>query len=503
MKKKFLFPLLMFAVFCLYGTQSLTVMATTNNFVDEEKWDDWESGSKNINFFLGNRSIQATVHLPGSISSTYPSNSNQFGVNLNDENYFFLGGDSSAVAFAIEGNGDASPYIPKPNHPNIRALANPNEIRSDYKYYYKENAVKEVSEITVPITGEKLRFTQIVNFTKNGIFHISTYQNIGESDIDQFRIINKLDTFYKTDDVPLYYGETRNTYYLRPDGYPANLRIEGLDGVSGSAGTRYSRLFDGTFINRYRKYNSTIMESTDEDRPYGKLAFSGDDSEIIYDQQPQTLTVGDIRTSIFRVDIFYQPDIKIRHVDESGKDLIPLRIVEGNVGQDYSTNPENIEGYTLKSTPENASGIFSVGSQIVTYIYSKNPDSIKEGTVNVTHVDEKGNVLAPAESFKGNVGEDYLTNPKDIAGYTLKESPFNANGAYIDGNIDVLYIYLKNPDSVKGKKTGMNYLKNNNSQKNKEKSLPQTGERTSILFTILGITILLTICGYSYLQKKS
>ena len=63
--------------------------------------------------------------------------------------------------------------------------------------------------------------------------------------------------------------------------------------------------------------------------------------------------------------------VTVKYVDEEGKSLASYNIT-GNVGEKYTTVKINIDGYTLKTTPSNASGTFTAADITVTYVYSKN-----------------------------------------------------------------------------------------------------------------------------------
>ncbi|MEW9579281.1 MucBP domain-containing protein [Bacillus toyonensis] len=64
-----------------------------------------------------------------------------------------------------------------------------------------------------------------------------------------------------------------------------------------------------------------------------------------------------------------------------------------------------------------------------------------KGTVIVKYVNESDVEIAPSDLLTGNVGSTYTTSAKTIDGYTLKTTPPNATGVYINGTINVEYIY--------------------------------------------------------------
>lgn len=70
------------------------------------------------------------------------------------------------------------------------------------------------------------------------------------------------------------------------------------------------------------------------------------------------------------------------------------------------------------------------------------PVNIK-GNVITHHVDESGNTLSSDVKTEDKVGKDYKTTSVEIDGYELKTTPTNANGKYIEGTIEVTYVYKR------------------------------------------------------------
>ena len=62
--------------------------------------------------------------------------------------------------------------------------------------------------------------------------------------------------------------------------------------------------------------------------------------------------------------------VAVKYVDEAGKVLASYNMI-GNVGDTYSTVKINLDGYTLKTTPSNASGKYTAADITVTYVYAK------------------------------------------------------------------------------------------------------------------------------------
>ena len=134
--------------------------------------------------------------------------------------------------------------------------------------------------------------------------------------------------------------------------------------------------------------------------------------------------------------------VNVKYVDEDGNEIATSKTMTGNVGDSYTTSAVSVSGYTLKTTPSNASGTYKSGTTTVTYVYSKN-SVVDKGTVNVKYVDEDGNEIASSITKTGEVGTSYTTSAKTISGYTLKTTPSNASGTYKNGTVIVTYSYTK------------------------------------------------------------
>ncbi|WP_270998364.1 LapB repeat-containing protein [Listeria seeligeri] len=78
---------------------------------------------------------------------------------------------------------------------------------------------------------------------------------------------------------------------------------------------------------------------------------------------------------------------------------------------------------------------------VIVHVFS---DQQEEGTVTVHYFDENGKSLAKDVRLVGEVGSAYETKAEKITGYTLKETPINANGEFTSDAQTVNYIYALN-----------------------------------------------------------
>ncbi|EFN3772482.1 class 1 internalin InlJ [Listeria monocytogenes] len=185
--------------------------------------------------------------------------------------------------------------------------------------------------------------------------------------------------------------------------------------------------------------------------------------------------------------------VEIHYVDENNKQLSSATKISGTVGDNYTTEPKTIDGYTLTTTPDNTTGTFTTGSQTVTYVYTKNIEAAEPITVN--YVDANGKTLAPSETLNGTIGDTYNATAKQIDGYTLSTEPTNATGQFTNSAQTVNYIYTKNtnidqplPDK---KPTNTTPTKPSNLKTTEVKkasdSLPKTGDSTPWKSALLGV----------------
>ncbi|EEA7570193.1 class 1 internalin InlJ [Listeria monocytogenes] len=185
--------------------------------------------------------------------------------------------------------------------------------------------------------------------------------------------------------------------------------------------------------------------------------------------------------------------VEIHYVDENNKQLSSATEISGTVGDNYTTEPKTIDGYTLTTTPGNATGTFTTGSQTVTYVYTKNIEAAEPITVN--YVDANGKTLAPSKTLNGNVGDTYKATAKQIDGYTLSAEPTNATGQFTSSAQTVNYIYTKNTNTDQPlptkKPTNTTPTKPSNLKTTEVKkasdTLPKTGDSAPWKSALLGV----------------
>ena len=122
--------------------------------------------------------------------------------------------------------------------------------------------------------------------------------------------------------------------------------------------------------------------------------------------------------------------VTVHYLDEAGKKLVEDKILNGKIGDSYSSEPQDIAGYVLKTTPANAKGTYTDKVQEVTYVYT---NQVK---VLAHYVDQDGKPIADDETLTGKIGDDYPD--KTIAGYLIQTKPA---GKFSGTETEVTYVY--------------------------------------------------------------
>ncbi|MGQ2287734.1 MucBP domain-containing protein, partial [Leuconostoc suionicum] len=135
--------------------------------------------------------------------------------------------------------------------------------------------------------------------------------------------------------------------------------------------------------------------------------------------------------------------VYVRYFDEEGNNISPTRSVLGENGTEYTTQPKQINNYSLVHVPENKNGIFSSQSDYVDYIYHNNRIDEKKGTVIIHNIDESGQRTFSDQYMTGYIGDDYSTRPSVYIPYTLVKTEGNISGQYTEESQEITYVYTR------------------------------------------------------------
>ena len=133
---------------------------------------------------------------------------------------------------------------------------------------------------------------------------------------------------------------------------------------------------------------------------------------------------------------------KVEHIDRETGEILKEESKDGKVGDLFTTNAEDFEGYVLVEAPEEPNIIMDkTGEQVVRYYYAH----ISAGVIE-KHIDEITDELLYNENHEGNEGDPYNIPSKEFAGYDLvtDKIPDNSEGTMLrDEVIEVKYYYIK------------------------------------------------------------
>lgn len=254
----------------------------------------------------------------------------------------------------------------------------------------------------------------------------------------------------------------------------------------------------------------TVDSGTDE---FPKGDWSGTTEEL-YERTQE----GIADTYVWQPVLAQAEDVTIKYVDQDNKPIADDVVKTGSIGENYTSEPKEILGYTFKEVQGNPAGQFSDQAQTVVYIYTKDEVLPITGTVIVKYEDDKGNTLSDSVIKSGTVGENYTTEKKDIKGYFFKETRGDISGIFTEETQTITYVYSKDDietedkgnnnnildtegkDKIKSemskseevsvsKTDKMNLNKKNTSEENAQ-YLPQTGEKSSVWSLVTGLSLL-------------
>ncbi|EEO7554300.1 LPXTG cell wall anchor domain-containing protein [Listeria monocytogenes] len=131
--------------------------------------------------------------------------------------------------------------------------------------------------------------------------------------------------------------------------------------------------------------------------------------------------------------------VTVKYVDGDGNELATSDTLNGKIDAPYQTNPKSLSDWTVKTTPANATGVFTNANQTVTYVYEKADGA----PVTVKYLDEDGNELATSDTLNGKIDAPFQTSAKSLSGWTVKTTPNNATGIFTNSKQTVTYVYEK------------------------------------------------------------
>ncbi|EPU1806643.1 MucBP domain-containing protein [Listeria monocytogenes] len=131
--------------------------------------------------------------------------------------------------------------------------------------------------------------------------------------------------------------------------------------------------------------------------------------------------------------------VTVKYIDEDGNELATPDTLNGKIDAPYQATAKSLSGWTVKTTPANANGVFTDTNQTVTYVYEKADGA----PVTIKYLDSDGNELATSDTLNGKIDAPYQATAKSLSNWVVKTTPANANGVFTDTNQTVTYVYEK------------------------------------------------------------
>lgn len=194
---------------------------------------------------------------------------------------------------------------------------------------------------------------------------------------------------------------------------------------------------------------------------------------------------------------FINATLNVQYQDESGQTIAEPDIISGSVGDDYTVQPAEIDGYEfVRAEGDAESGQLGTAPKTVTYIYGTAPEPVM-GNLVVRYVDEAGNDILSEQSFTEPAGTEYAVQPEVIDGWELVDTIGAASGQYVDGSIEVQFVYREVGQSAPN--TVDNVV---SSDVNNDVVLPVTGGTGFELFVFGGLLIFGAVFLVLQVRKK-
>ncbi len=245
---------------------------------------------------------------------------------------------------------------------------------------------------------------------------------------------------------------------------------------------------EGAVIINY--YNNKTNELIKKQTLTGDIGSGYDISQLAstvkYDvKKTQGDAKGVFTDQILSADVYveeYDGDmstVTFKFVDDiNGTELEDAFMVRNRKGQQYFTPAlPSIEHYklVLDKLPDNGAGKLQSKDMVVTYKYTRVTDDADKDicTVNAVYMDDTGKIIE-TKTITGKLGEEYSLPENEYEEMHLVRVPENARGAFVKGEINVVFNYSTMPDPFKD----------------------------MMVYVFIGTGIILAMCGVSVIYSR-
>ncbi|EAE0012583.1 LPXTG cell wall anchor domain-containing protein [Listeria monocytogenes] len=282
-------------------------------------------------------------------------------------------------------------------------------------------------KVSQPITvSEKTDSTVNVFYKDENGNELATSETISGKSGENYQTIEKTITNYKLKEIEgqasgqFSDSDATVTYvYEKADGAPVTVKYVDGDGNELATSDTLNGKIDATYQSTAKSITGWTVKTTPAN------------ANGVFTNTNQTVTY-----------VYEKADgapVTVKYVDGDGNELATSDTLNGKIDAPYQSTAKSITGWTVKTTPANANGVFTNTNQTVTYVYEKADGA----PVTVKYVDGDGNELATPDTLNGKIDAPYQSTAKSITGWTVKTTPANANGVFTNTNQTVTYVYEK------------------------------------------------------------
>ena len=164
-------------------------------------------------------------------------------------------------------------------------------------------------------------------------------------------------------------------------------------------------------------------------------------------------TEGTMTSKDIEVIYYYAPNtqVTVKYIEQdntpnnnSDNTVLDTVVIDGYVGKKYQTEEKEIPGYTFIKTSDNTEGTMTKEEIEVYYYYAQNTKvTVKYVEQDKTPDNNNDNTVLDTVVIEGYEGKSYITEAKEIEGYTFVEASDNTEGTMTKGEIEVYYYYAQ------------------------------------------------------------
>lgn len=145
-------------------------------------------------------------------------------------------------------------------------------------------------------------------------------------------------------------------------------------------------------------------------------------------------------------------ELTINYLDESGKKVAASDSRMVKIGDEYTAEAKEIEGFTIVGTTSVTATMVAANGAYVNFTYKATEapvdPEVKQGQLTVNYLDKDGNKLANTETEMVDVHKGYIKDAKEIKGYTLISDKTVSGIMNDELGTTINFVYIKDEEAV-------------------------------------------------------